>query len=380
MKPSHLVAGLAVAAVVGAAAWRMSHDPFADGAHPLRIGVAGPLTGDQKEMGTSIANAVDLVVEEWNVRGGVGGRRVDVVKRDDQAMPDKAKQAALDLVAEGVVGVIGHFNTGCTIPASDEYRRKMIPMLTPASTNPTVTDRRYPNVFRLCGRDDVQGPMAATFAVERLGAKRVAVLHDKTPYGKGLADAFRESVARLGAEVVYEDGFDDKEKVFRPYLTAIKEKSPDLYYFGGIYHQAGPLVLQARDLGISAAFMSGDGTIDQRFLQTAREAAEGAYLTFGPDFERFPAGKVFAEKYRARFGVAPGPYSFYAHDAAQVLLTALAQVGSDDPAALCEAIRNVSYTGLSGEPVVFDAKGDTVGSGYVMWTVRDGRFVVVADE
>jgi len=348
----------------------------------IRIGVGGPITGGQAKMGADILNGVNLAVEQWNAKGGVLGKKIEVVARDDEANPPTAKNIAYDLMNQNVVGVIGHFNSGCTRPASDVYKEMGVPMITPSSTDPFVTDRKYFNVFRVCGRDDVQGPVAADYAIDVMKAKRIAALHDKTSYGEGLANAFRKRVeARLGAEAfVYWGGFPDKESNFKPYLTAMADKNPEAYFFGGIYNQAGPLVVQSKDMGIQATFISGDGVIDPVFLKTAGKCAEGSLLTFAdfsptePDFEKYPLAKPFVEGYRTKFQTPPGPYSVYAYDAANILLAAIEKAGSTDGKTVSDAIRSMEHTTSLGK-IHFDEKGDIKESFYVVWVVKDGKFV-----
>ncbi|MDQ7778867.1 MAG: branched-chain amino acid ABC transporter substrate-binding protein, partial [Planctomycetota bacterium] len=219
----------------------------------IKIGVAGPLTGGQAKMGSDILNGVTLAVDEWNAKGGVLGKKIVIVKQDDGANEQLARSVANTLVNENVVGVIGHFNSGCTIPASVLYNEAGIPMITPSATNPYVTERKLFDVFRVCGRDDIQGRVAAEYVVDVLGCKKIAALHDKTAYGEGLATYFKETVEkRLGADaMVYYGGFTKQESNFRPYLEAMSQKSPEIYFFGGIYDQAGPLAVQAKDMGIN---------------------------------------------------------------------------------------------------------------------------------
>ncbi|MBI4249010.1 MAG: branched-chain amino acid ABC transporter substrate-binding protein, partial [Elusimicrobia bacterium] len=320
------------------------------GAGAIRLGVAAPMTGDQAAFGEEVLYGVSLAAGEWNERGGVLGKRIEIVKRDDQAKPDQATQAAYELVSEGVAGVIGHFNSGCTIPASEVYHQNNVPMLTPSATNPDITDRKYANIFRVCGRDDDQGRTAAEYAVKTLRVKKVAVLHDRTPYGAGLTDQFKRNIEKsLGAKaVVYYDGFDDKEKFFDPYLQEIKKKDPDLLYFGGIYHQAGPLTVKARELGLRAAVMFGDGVINEQYIESAKEAAEGAYVTFGPDPEKIPAAKGFLEKYRKTYQKPAGAYSIYAYEAANILLSSIVRAKGADGTAVSEEIRRGAHESSIG--------------------------------
>ncbi|MGW8271982.1 MAG: branched-chain amino acid ABC transporter substrate-binding protein, partial [Thermodesulfovibrionales bacterium] len=270
------------------------------------------------------------------------------------------------------IGIIGHFNSSCSIPASVVYDRAGIPMITPASTNPTLTERGLKRVFRVCGRDDQQGEVAAKFVAEYLKIKRVAILHDKTTYGQGLVDEFRKALNDR-VEVVYYGGIIQGDKDFKVVLTTVKQKRPELIYFGGIYPEGGLIVKQARELGINIPFMSGDGVIDPLFVEIAGvEAAEGTYLTFSPDPEHIPSARSFIEKYRAAYGEL-GPYSIYAYDAANILFTAVQSAGSVEGSAVADRMRAMSFNGALGT-IRFDDKGDVTVSPYVVWVTKNGKF------
>lgn len=339
----------------------------------IKIGVAGPMTGDQAKMGTDLKNGVELAVSEWNEKGGLLGKKIELFVEDDQHDPKLAVIVANKLSNSGAVGVIGHWNSSASIPASEVYKdRGYIPMITPASTNPQLTERGFENVFRVCGRDDQQGMIAAEFVVKNLKIKRVAIIHDKTTYGQGLANEFKKAMGNA-AEVVYYGVIIQGDKDFRAVLTSIKDKRPELIYFGGIYPEAGLLVRQAKELGIKSPFMSGDGTIDKEFIKIAgKENAEGTYLTFSPDPSNIPTAKAFLDKYHAKYG-EHGPYSIYAYDAANILLTGISKAGAVDGKKIAEAIHNMAYDGALGK-VQFDQKGDVLKAPYIVWITKDGEF------
>lgn len=339
----------------------------------IKIGLAGPMTGDQSKMGTDFKNGVALAVEEWNARGGVLGKKIEMIIGDDQHDPKQAVSVANMMVNSGVAGVIGHFNSSCSIPASDIYQRAGMPMISPGSTNPQLTEKGYRDVYRVCGRDDQQGKVGAKFAVTQLKLKTVAVIHDKTTYGQGLADEFKKALGDK-VRVVYYGGVVQGDKDFKSVLTVIREKHPELIFFGGIYPEAGLLVRQARELGISAPFMSGDGTIDPKFIEIAGAgAAEGTYLTFSPDPAHIPTAKDFIMHYHAKFGEI-GPYSIYAYDAANILLSAIREAGSTDGKAVIGKLHSMEFTGAAGK-IRFDQKGDVTAAPYVVWITRGGKFV-----
>lgn len=338
----------------------------------IKIGIAGPMTSNQAKMGIDFKNGVTLAVEEWNARGGVLNKKIDMLIEDDQHDPKQAVSVANKLVNAGVAGVIGHFNSSCSIPASDVYNRAGIPMISPGSTNPQLTEKGHKGVFRVCGRDDQQGKVGAEFVINKLNLKKIAVIHDKTTYGQGLADEFKKFVEK-NVEVVYYGGVIQGDKDFKTVLISIKEKKPALIYFGGIYPEAGLLVKQARELGISVPFMSGDGTIDPKFIEIAgAKAAEGTYLTFSPDAKKIPTAKKFVEDYEKKFGEL-GPYSIYAYDAANIMLSAIKEAQKTEEKAIIEKLHSVEFDGALGK-INFDAKGDVTVAPYIIWITKNGKF------
>lgn len=341
----------------------------------IAIGAAAPLTGGQAKIGADMVQGVEMAVSQWNAKGGINGQKIVLIKGDDEASPKQAPVVARDLVGKKVVGVIGHFNSGCTIPASEIYDEARVIMITPAATNPKVTDRGYKGIFRVCGRDDQQGSVGAKFAIDQLKAKRIAILHDKTTYGQGLADEFKKAITAAGVTPLYYAGVPKEELDFRAIISAIKETKPDLWYFGGIYDQGGPLLTQARQSGLDAPLMSGDGLIDNELIVTCGKGAEGTYLTFGPDPAVIPSAKAFLDAYHAKYG-PHGAYAIYGYDAANILLSAIEKSGATDYDKLCAHLHGEEFQTAMGK-LRFDKKGDITASYYVIWVVKDGKFVVV---
>ena len=338
----------------------------------IKIGIAGPITGDQAKMGMDFKNGVSLAVEEWNEKGGILGKKIKVIIADDQHDPKQAVSVANKLVNEGAIGVIGHFNSSCSIPASDVYNRSGIPMITPASTNPKLTEKGYKGVFRICGRDDQQGKIASDFVINYLNLKDVAILHDKTTYGQGLANEFKKFISGK-VKVVYYGGIIQGDKDFKMVLSAVKEKKPELIFFGGIYPEAGLLVKQAKELGLKVTFMSGDGTIDPKFIEIAGiQAAEGTYLTFSPDPKNNSSAKGFIEKYQSKYKEV-GPYSIYAYDAANIMLSAIKEAHSTEGKAIINMLHLMEFNGALGK-IMFDSKGDVTVARYVVWITKSGKF------
>lgn len=342
------------------------------GEEVIRIGVAGPMTGDQAKMGMDLINGVTLAADEWNEKGGILGKKIEIIKGDDQHDPKEAVIVANKFVNEGVVGVIGHWNSSCSIPASKIYYEFKIPQISPASTNPQLTEQGFNSVFRTCGRDDQQGKVAAEFIVNTLQKKKIAVLHDKTTYGQGLADELKKNAEALGATTVAYEGIIQKESDFSAVLTKVKAEQPEVLYFGGIYPEAGLLIKQMRQLGITADFVSGDGVIDPEFIKIGGDATEGTFLSFGPSAEEIPTAKRVIETYQSRFGEI-GPYSLYSYDAANILLTSINKSQTLDGKKIAEEIHNLKYEGALGT-IEFDKKGDVKVAPYIFWVVKGGKF------
>jgi branched-chain amino acid transport system substrate-binding protein len=340
----------------------------------IKIGAAGPMTGDQSKMGIDLRNGVELAVGEWNANGGVLGKKIILVPGDDQADPKQAVSIANKFVNQKVSAVVGHWNSNCSINASTYYHNAKIVAISPASTNPRLTRQGFKTIFRVCGTDDQQGGVAADFVLNRLKPKRVAILHDKTTYGQGLADYFKSAVQGK-VNIVFYDGIQTKDPDYKAVLTAIKEKKPDAYFFGGVYPEAGRLVRQAEEVGLTAPMITGDGVYDPTFISIAGNAADGTYVTFGKDPTGLPTSKSFNEKYTAKYG-PPGPYSIYAYDAANVILAAIEKTKTTDGLAVADYISKNTFHGAFGD-ISFDQNGDVTKAPYVVWKVMNGKFVEV---
>jgi len=348
----------------------------------IKIGVAGPMTGPQARNGEELWLGACLAAEEWNARGGLLGKKIELVQKDDQAEPKEAKKVANELIFAGVAAVIGHYNSGVTFPASKEYGKKKIIMMTPAATNPLITesafDDGFETIFRVCGRDDVQGKTGAEFVANELRLERVAIFHDKSIYGEGLARAFRDALKELGVTITLYEGFDDKERNFRPFLPKLRDGDPQLWYFGGIHSQGGALARQAKESGITIPFMSGDGVYHPEFLAKAGDKAEGAYFTF-PDTDSSPEAQEFIRRYEERWKKEKGPYSVYSYVAANILFESIEKAGKADGPAIAKAIRGMEHDTVIG-PISFNERGDVTRSIYVTWVVKDGAFRLTGEE
>ncbi len=344
----------------------------------VRIGVAGPMTGDQARNGEELWLGAILAAEEWNAKGGLLGKQIELVQKDDQALEGEAVKVANELIDANVKAVIGHYNSGVTIPASMVYRKHGLLMLTPAATNIFITDDAHAKgvktIFRICGRDDVQGRTGAEFVAKELKLQRVAIFHDKTAYGIGLAQGFKDALEEFDVTVTMFEGFDNKETNFRPFLPKLRDGDPQLWYFGGIHNQGGPLARQAKEDGITIPFMSGDGTYHDEFLAKAGDKANGAFFTF-PDIYASPQAKEFQQRYLKRYGKKTGPYSVYSYVTANILFESIEKAGTVDSLEVAKTMRAMAHDTVIG-PVSFDEKGDVTRSIYTIWTVVDREFVL----
>jgi branched-chain amino acid transport system substrate-binding protein len=328
----------------------------------IKIATQSPLSGGQAALGEGIKLGTQLAVDKFKGDLEKMGFRVVLVPYDDQAKPDVGVSNARNIIADKeILGVIGHLNSGVAIPSSEVYKDASLAMISPANTNPTVTDRGYKNVYRVCGRDDVQGVVGSEFASSGLKAKSVYIVHDKTTYGQGVAEFFKADAEKKGIKVVGFEGTEEKSN-FDPIVTPIKARNPDLVFFGGIYDQAAPFFKQARERGVKAKFLGPDGLDSSDLTKIAGKAVVGMYYTSvaGP-VTVYPAAKKFADEYQKKFGKNPEPFSAQAYDATAILLEAIktAAQGGKVPSreAVSAAIRDVKYTGVTGT-VEFDGKGD----------------------
>ena len=343
----------------------------------VTIAVPVPLTGDQAEQGKDVLNGAQLAVDEWNARGGVLGRKIALESADDKGEEERAAALAKEWGNRKVAAVIGHYNSSSTLAAMEVYYEKRTLMITPSSTNADVTERGYPTIFRVCGRDDQQAQVAAAYVAKYFPDAKVALLHDKSPYGQELANQFlRDYQTLTKKESVYYGGFDRSTAEFAPIVAKLKEAAPTVVYFGGLFPQGSGLAKALREGGVNATFMSGDGCFDAAFLKGAGAAGEGALCTFFPDIEGLASAKAEVAAYRAKFGVAPGPYSLFAYVAADLALQGIAKAGTADAVPVARALHSGEFQTPLGT-FGFNEKGDPVHTSYVVWKVQGGKFVPV---
>ncbi|WP_130470173.1 branched-chain amino acid ABC transporter substrate-binding protein [Candidatus Magnetaquicoccus inordinatus] len=339
---------------------------------PIKIGVAGPLSGSDASFGEQFWRGAEQAAADLNAAGGVLGRPLQVIKADDACEPKQASAVASRLVdREKVVAVVGHFCSSSTIPASAIYADAGVLMMTPGSTNPLVTERKLSTVFRMCGRDDQQGVVGADFVVQRLKAERIAVLHDKTTYGQGLANAMMTRLHALGKKEVLFEGLTRGEKDFNALVTKIKSVQADAVYFGGYHSEAGPLVRQMREQGMKAPLISGDGIFSEVLVTAAGGPAyvDGVYMTFGADPRNIPTGRGLVELFRKN-GYEPEGYTLYSYATLQAIVAAMKATQSTDGEKLAQWLHNNAVETVMGKKA-WDSKGDLQVSDYVMYRWDD---------
>ena len=348
--------------------------------HVIKIGFAGPLTGDQAPQGQDMLHGAQLAVEQANAKGEViSGYRFELVQMDDQRSPTQAVAVAKKLVADNdVVAVVGHLNSSCTQSASEIYYQARMLSISPVSSNPKLSRRGFDTFYRTCATDDQQGPAAALFAVRELAAKRVFIIDDRTTYGLGLANELKTKLVELGAEVIGHEGITQGDKDFVPLLTKIKSQSPDLVYFAGMFPEGALLVKQRAEIGLGGRFMAGDGCFDPVLIKLAGpEAAQGVYLTtIGSDIHTIPTAKEFLTAYEPKYGPV-GAYSSYAYEAANIVIWAIQKAGKKDRVAVLVAMKELKdYPGIFGAQN-FDEHGDSRIKDIGIFTVKDGKFAFV---
>lgn len=341
------------------------------------LAVHGPMTGPYAIFGDQMKRGAEFIVKLLNDKGGVLGQHVSITLGDDACDPKQAVSIANRAAAQHVTAVIGHYCSGSSIPASDVYHENNILEITPASTNPKFTDdalaKGWQNLFRTCGRDDNQGVVAGAWIAQHYKGKKVAILHDKSPYGKGLADATRENMNRAGLTEVMFEAYNPGEKDYNALVSRLKAAQVDLVYIGGYHTEVGLMLRQAREAGFNVQFMSGDANATDELGQIAGPAVEGFLFTFGPDPRKNPAAKDMVEALR-KLGFEPEGYTLYTVAAVQVWSEAVRRANSADTAKVAAQIRGNSFDTVVGR-LTYDQKGDIVGPQYVLYTWKNGKYI-----
>jgi branched-chain amino acid transport system substrate-binding protein len=341
----------------------------------LKIGTMSPLTGPYAADGNDIRQGTEIAVEVFLEAGGIPGyTNIEVIPQDTACDPKQAVAAANKLINEKVTGVVGAYCSSSTIPASETLAEENIIMLTPASTNPKVTERGLPYMFRTCGRDDHQAPAAVKFMKEAEGVKTIFIVDDKTTYSQGLAEGVALAAKEVGIEVLEHDHVNQGDKDYSAVLTKIKSANPDLLYISLQNSATGALmVIQAKRMGIDAILMGQDAVYHPKLIEIAKGDAEGMYCTFGAIDKNAPAYKEFLAKYKAKSGNEPGAYSAYSFDSATAYLMAVKAAGTTDPVKVREELMKLDFTGASKQ-INYQENGDS-GSNYTVYKITDGQFV-----
>lgn len=338
----------------------------------ILVGVAGPLTGPNAAFGAQLQKGAEQAAADINAAGGINGEMIKVVLGDDVSDAKQGVSVANKFVADGVKFVIGHFNSGVSIPASEVYAENGILQITPASTNPNYTERGLWNTFRVCGRDDQQGAVAGKYIADNFKDGKVAVVHDKTPYGQGLADETKKAMNELGiTEVIYE-GITAGEKDYSALIAKMKEAGVTVVYFGGLHTEAGLIMRQMDSQGLEATLMSGDGITSNELASIAGDAVDGTLMTFPPDPRNRPEARAVVEKFRTARRFEPQAYTLYSYAAVQIFQQAAVATNSVDPKKIAEFMRTGHVFKTVIGDISYDKKGDITRADYVMYTWRAG--------
>jgi branched-chain amino acid transport system substrate-binding protein len=370
-RSSFALVGIAAAVALAGCGQQQSSD--------IKIGHAGPTTGGIAHLGKDNENGARLAIEQANeAKIKLGGKEVKfvLVAEDDQADPKVGTTVAQKLVDAKVAGVVGHLNSGVTIPASAIYNQAGIPMITGSATNPKLTEQGLKVVFRVVGRDDQQGPAIASYLASNNKPKTVAVIDDATSYGEGIANEVEKTLKAGGVEVLPREKGTDKTTDWKAVLTKLKGRNPDAIFYGGMDATGGPLMRQGRELGIKSVFAFGDGACTEEMNKLAGPAAEGL-LCSQAGIPVAAADKSFLAAYKKKFNVDPILYAPFTYDAANLLIAAMKKADSADPAKYLPELAKISYKGASGA-ISFDAKGDRKDAEMTIFTMKDGKIVPLA--
>ncbi|MDE2594479.1 MAG: branched-chain amino acid ABC transporter substrate-binding protein [Burkholderiales bacterium] len=349
----------------------------------IRIGHVAPVSGPQAHFGRDNENGARLAVDELNAQGVlIGGKKVkfELVAEDDAADPKQGTAAAQKLCDAKVNGVIGHLNSGTTLPAAKIYVACGLPMITPSATNPELTTLGYKNVYRMLANDNALGAGLARYARDTLKLKKVAIIDDRTAYGKGVSDVFARTAKELGLDVVSQQYTNDKAVDFMAILTAIKNKKPDGIFFGGMDPQAGPMLRQMQQLGMTKVYMfGGDGICTDKLMDLssgAKTLANVVCAVGGASLDKLPNGKTWRARYDAKFPGQFQVYSPYTYDATMVLVDAMKRANSADPKVYGPKLAESNYQGVTAK-VVFEPNGELKNPAMTLYVYKDGKKVAL---
>lgn len=339
----------------------------------IQIAVAGPMTGQYASFGAQMKAGAEQAVADINAAGGVNGEQLVLSIGDDACDPKQAVAVANQMAGKGVVFMAGHFCSGSSIPASAVYAEEGIVQISPASTNPKYTDERPgPGTFRVCGRDDQQGGVAGEYLASNFGDKKVAIIHDKTAYGKGLADETKKAMNAAGKDEALYEAYTAGEKDYTALVSKLKQEGIDVLYVGGYHTEAGLMKRQMRDQGMDTLLVSGDALVTDEYWSITGDAGEGTLMTFSPDPRKNPEASDLVKKFRDK-GIEPEGYVLYTYAAVQAWKQAVEAADSTDFEPVAEALSDGTFKTVLGE-LSFDDKGDVTLPGYVFYEWKDGKY------
>jgi branched-chain amino acid transport system substrate-binding protein len=345
-------------------------------AQNIPIAVVGPITGSNAALGEQMKRGAEMAVADINAKGGVLGKKLDLTIADDACDPKQAVAAANDVVGKKVVFVAGHYCSSSSIPASTVYNEAGVLQMTPASTNPALTDdaakKGWNNVFRSCGRDDAQGAVAGKYLADHYKGKKVAIVHDKTAYGKGIADETMKAMNAAGLKQTMYEAITQGDKDFSALVSKMKQANIDAIYFGGYQTEGGLIVRQMRDQGLKAQFIGADALVTEEFWKITGPAGDGTLMTFPPDPRHVPAAKAVVDKFTAQ-GYNPEGYTLYTYAAIQAFAAAADKAKSVKLDDLSKALHSMTVPTVVG-PLTWDKKGDIVDPKYVFYVWKNGTY------
>jgi branched-chain amino acid transport system substrate-binding protein len=338
----------------------------------IDIAVVGPMTGQYATFGTQFRAGAEQAVADINKAGGVLGQKLALEIGDDACDPKQAVAVANQVAAKGVKLVAGHFCSGSSIPASDVYAEENVIQISPASTNPKLTEVGKKNVFRTCGRDDQQGAVAGNYIADHFAGQKIAIVHDKQAYSKGLADEMKKQLNARGIQETLYETITPGEKDYSALVSKLKQAGIEILYYGGYHTEAGLIVRQMREQGMSTKLLSGDALVTQEYWSITGPLGEGTMMTFSPDPRKNPAAAPVVQEFRAK-GIEPEGYTLYTYGAIQAWADAARAAGSTDTDKVIDQLHSGTFDTVLG-PISFDEKGDVKAPGYVFYVWKEGKY------
>ena len=363
-----------IVSAAGLAAWALAAPVKAQ---DIPIAVAGPMTGPVASIGEQMKRGAETAAAAINEAGGVNGRKIKIVIEDDACDPKQAVAIANLIVGQQIKFVDGHACSGSSIPAADVYADNNVLMMSPASSNPVMTEKGHPTIMRLYGRDDAQGAFIAPWIAKEYKGKTIAILHDKSAYGKGLATVVKDKLNALGVKEVLFEGINPGEKDYTAIVTKLKNAGAQFVYFGGYHTEAGLMLRQAADQGYKLHLMTGDSIATSEFWQISGPAGEGTLFTFPTDPRRSPSAAAALDEFKAQ-GFNPEGFTLFSYAVIQAIADGIKRAGADDPKAVAKALEDGKPIETVMGPVRFDSKGDIKDPRYDINLWHEGKYAPIA--